>query len=84
MPTQYENRGAANLAPAQDRFLREPEVLKLVGVSRMTLRRWEEADLFPKRYKLGANSVAWKESELLYWIANREFAAAGACKKEVL
>lgn len=57
-----------------ERFLREPEVLKLVGVSKVTLRRWEEAGLFPKRYKLGPHSVAWKESEVLAWIANRPHA----------
>jgi len=82
MTTQYENRGADNHAPAQDRFLREPEVLKLVGVSRMTLRRWEEAGLFPKRYKIGPNTVAWKESEVLQWIANHKFAVTGTYKKE--
>jgi prophage regulatory protein len=82
MSTQSENGGANHPAPVVDRFLREPEVLKIIGVSRMTLRRWEEADLFPKRYKIGPNTVAWKESQVRQWIANRESAAPGASEKE--
>ena len=82
MPSQTAHPRPTNCGPSLDRFLREPEVLRLVGISQMTLYRWERAGRFPMRYKLGPNSVAWKESEVLSWIANRDFAAAGACKKE--
>lgn len=82
MTTRSENAQRADCAIARDRFLREPAVLELIRVSKMTLRRWEEADLFPKRYKIGPNIVGWKESEVRCWIASREPVAPSSCSKE--
>lgn len=82
MTIQSRAAQKSDCPPFRDCFLREPAVLKLVGVSKMTLRRWEEANLFPKRYKIGPNIVGWKESEVLLWIASRELAASGDCKQE--
>jgi predicted DNA-binding transcriptional regulator AlpA len=84
MNTRSANPWEADCVPPQDCFLREPAVLKLVGVSKMTLRRWEEADLFPKRYQIGPNIVAWRESEVLRWIASREPVATRLCSKEAV
>ena len=54
------------------RFIRLPEVLARVGVSIMTIYRWEKKGLFPKRRRLGKNSVAWVEDEIESWCADRE------------
>jgi prophage regulatory protein len=75
-----ENALIAPPGNLRDCFLRESEVLKFVGVSKITLRRWEQAGRFPKRYRLGPNTVGWKESEILNWIANREVAVCGSSK----
>jgi len=75
MTSELANTGGSVSTTAHDCFLREPAVLKFIGVSKITLRRWEEADLFPKRYKIGPHCVGWKESEVLQWIASRELAA---------
>lgn len=53
------------------RYLRQPEVLARVGVSWVTLVRWEKEGLFPKRRRLGRNTVAWVEGEIEDWCANR-------------
>jgi len=53
------------------RFLREPEVLARVGVSAVTLWRWENVGEFPKRRKIGKHAVAWVEAEVDGWCANR-------------
>jgi prophage regulatory protein len=59
-------------------FLRFPD-LKTKGITftRVHLARLERADKFPKRVALGENSVAWLESEIDTYIADR-VAARGA------
>jgi len=46
------------------RLLREPEVLNKVGVSTMTLRRWEAAGRFPRRVHVSKNVVGWVAEEV--------------------
>ena len=58
-----------------DRYLRLPEVLALTGVSWRTLARWERMGKFPKRYKIGPRTVAWKKSQIDQWFAQQEIAA---------
>ncbi|MCK2116545.1 AlpA family phage regulatory protein [Pseudomonas juntendi] len=41
----------------------------MVGLSRTTIYRLEQQGQFPKRVKLGSNSVAWRMSEVLSWMA---------------
>ncbi len=53
------------------RYLREPEVLDRVGVSWITLRRWEQLGIFPKRHKIGPRIVAWSEVEIDEWFAKK-------------
>lgn len=55
----------------QSRFIRQPEVLARVGVSWMTLVRWEKQGRFPKRRKIGPNTVAWLETEIDNWCAEQ-------------
>ena len=63
--TQFTN---ANIAPAIDRFVREPECRQLTGLSRTTRWRLEREGLFPRRRKLSRNAVGWRHSELLDWL----------------
>ena len=58
-------------APPTSRTIRQPDVLKIAGVSYRTLYRWEREGIFPKRFALGPNSVGWDEQEVLAWKANR-------------
>ena len=55
----------------QLRFLRLPEVLSLVGVTRSTLYRWMEAGTFPKQISVGGNTVVWVESAVTSWMEDR-------------
>jgi len=57
-----------------DRFLREAEVKSVTGLSRTTRWRLEQAGSFPKRRKISTNAVAWLESEIHDWIAERAVA----------
>ena len=53
------------------RFLRLPEVLNLVGVTRSTLYRWMDAGTFPKQISVGGNTVVWVESDITNWMDQR-------------
>lgn len=53
------------------RFLRLGSVLENTGLSRSQIYRLESAGHFPMRVKLGAAAVAWVESEVLQWCADR-------------
>ena len=52
-------------------YLRQSQVLARVGVSWITLIRWEKKGLFPKRRKLGPRIVGWVEAEIDEWCQNR-------------
>lgn len=54
-----------------DKILREAEVNSVSGLSRTTRWRLERENKFPKRRRLGANSIGWLESEVLEWLATR-------------
>ena len=73
----HERELAASGPRASDRYLRHKEVLQLVGVSWMSLRRWEQQGRFPKRHKIGERTVVWLESEINAWIADNRDRAAG-------
>jgi prophage regulatory protein len=53
------------------RFLKLPEVLSRIPISRSQLYRMVAAGQFPKPHDLGARSVVWLESDLDSWIAER-------------
>ena len=53
------------------RALRFPATSKKVGLSRSTIDRLEKANLFPRRIRLGANSVAWFSDEIDKWLEER-------------
>ncbi len=50
---------------------RKPVVLARVGLSDPAVWRLERDGLFPKRFKLGGNSVGWLKSEIDAWIELR-------------
>ena len=53
------------------KILRLPEVTTLTGLSRVTLWRLERKGQFPVRLRLSANSVGWREDEILDWVDTR-------------
>lgn len=54
------------------RLLSKKQVLVLVPVSAATIRRWEEAGLFPKRFHIGGNGTwkkaFWREDDVMAFI----------------
>lgn len=52
------------------RILRINDILERTGLSAPTIWRLEKKGLFPKRIKIGAHSVGWRESEVSTWISN--------------
>ncbi|MBH3384681.1 AlpA family phage regulatory protein [Pseudomonas plecoglossicida] len=56
-------------AALQDKFIRFGSLAEMVGLSRTTIYRLEQQGQFPRRVKLGSNSVAWRMSEVLNWMA---------------
>jgi prophage regulatory protein len=54
-----------------DRMLRRPEVEKLTARSRSAIYEGMAAGTFPKPVKIGARAVAWPESVIRNWIAER-------------
>jgi prophage regulatory protein len=53
------------------RILRQRQVCETVGYSPMHLWRLEKAGKFPRRLKLGPNSVGWVSTEIDAWIEAR-------------
>ncbi len=51
-----------------ERFLREPEVQKITGLSRTTRWRLERDGKFPHRRRISTSAVAWVESEVQDWL----------------
>ncbi len=59
-----------------ERFLREPEVQHVTGLSRTTRWRLERTGRFPRKRKLSDNAVGWLASEIEAWMAERTEASA--------
>jgi prophage regulatory protein len=53
------------------RIVRKPELSRKVGLHPGHLARLERNGKFPKRVRLGANSVGWVEEEVDAWLAER-------------
>jgi prophage regulatory protein len=43
----------------------------LGGISRSSIDRWESAGEFPKRIRIGENSVAWDFSQIQDWVKEK-------------
>jgi predicted DNA-binding transcriptional regulator AlpA len=57
----------ANLSTS--RVVRPDELAERLGVSRVTLWRWERAGQLPAKRRIGPNVVGWLESEIDEWFA---------------
>jgi prophage regulatory protein len=55
----------------RDRFIRLPEVLYTTGLSRSTVYEMITRRQFPAQISLGGKTVAWLESEIENWMAER-------------
>lgn len=55
----------------QNSYLRFTGVRTATGLSRATIWRMEQHDMFPRRRQLSANSVGWLKSEVDHWIESR-------------
>ena len=53
------------------KFLREPQVAILTGLSKSTRWRLEKNGEFPKRRQLSAKCVGWLGSEVESWVHTR-------------
>ncbi len=53
------------------KFLREPQVSALTGLSKSTRWRLEKDGRFPKKRQLSAKSVGWLAPEIEEWIKTR-------------
>jgi prophage regulatory protein len=53
------------------KLLRVKEVIQVTGLSRMTIYRLERSGQFPKRRRIGQNSVAWLDDDLALWVNSR-------------
>jgi prophage regulatory protein len=67
-----------------DRILREPEVKKLTGLSRV--QRWRRVrttpPTFPAPVQLGPNSIGWMESAIARWLNSRPTVAYAGTSSE--
>lgn len=62
---------AALTTPTSIRLLRLCAVLDRTGLSRSGVYELMEAGRFPSRVRLSARSIAWVESEIDLWCAER-------------
>jgi prophage regulatory protein len=51
-----------------DRFMRLDEVLHVTGLGRNTVYRRIREGTFPKQLRIGPNSIAWRQSEIVEWM----------------
>ncbi|SXA50811.1 phage DNA binding protein [Klebsiella pneumoniae] len=78
MHTAFSSPSSAPAAPlmpvsdaVQERFIRLPEVMHLCGLSRSTIYDLISREAFPKQISLGGKNVAWAQSEITTWMADR-------------
>lgn len=57
-----------NVVFLPDEILREPKLLKMIGLSRSTVYRLEKENKFPKRIKISERAVGWLGSQVQLWI----------------
>lgn len=72
-PARDSDRSTPGALPLSDtdRFMREPEVKRVTGLSRVTRWRMEQRNEFPKRRRISRNGVGWLASEIQVWMAEK-------------
>ena len=63
------------------RILNSNEVVKKIGLSKVTVWRMERAGLFPMRINLSDRRMGWAESEIEDWLDSRP---KGICAEPVI
>ena len=58
-------------------YLRRPAVEVATGLSRSSIYAMMDAGEFPRPVRIGKRAVAWPQSEIEHWLANRP-ASSGA------
>ena len=53
----------------QKHFFNAKEVVSMTGLSRATLYRYMDNGQFPQNVKLGPGRVAWRQQDVMDWIA---------------
>jgi len=53
-------------------ILRFNDLKMLLKVSRSSLDRWEKSKGFPKRIRIGENSVGWRSDEVHKWLMEKK------------
>lgn len=78
MHTAFSSPSSAPVAPpmpfsdaVKERFIRLPEVMHLCGLFRSTIYDLISREAFPKQISLGGKNVAWAQSEITAWMAER-------------
>ena len=66
-----------------ERLIRVDDVKRLTGISRTQIWRLEKAGRFPRRRRLGPNSVAWVMSEVQAFVRSRAVVYVGQNQNEV-
>ena len=54
------------------RFIRLPELITMLSVSKPTIWRWVSIGKFPKPVKLGERTSAWSVADVEQWITQRQ------------
>ena len=54
------------------RFLRRPEVLTKIGISKTSLYNLEKAGRFPQHILLGPRTAVWDEAAVEAWMNSRQ------------
>lgn len=53
------------------RFIRLPEVLSMIGLSRTRVYELIEQGSFPSQVKLSSRAVAWSQEQVMEWMSQR-------------
>jgi len=67
----------ATPAKTPERLLRLPPVEQLTGLKKSSIYAGMKAGTFPPCVRLSARAVAWRESDIATWQAQRQQAGAG-------
>ena len=54
-----------------EQIIRKPELFSKLNLSDATIWRLEKAGKFPRRIKLGGNSVGWFSTEIEMWLSKK-------------
>ncbi len=55
----------------ENRIIRLPEVIKMVGLSQTTIWRLQQENTFPKSVKISSRACGWSLNEINQWINAR-------------